>query len=168
MAYLTLPQLAEIPGALELAQVASSAHGTVVAAALMEATLRGTSRSAWTAEQIADADLAKARIEQAIAEAGDVVDGYLARRYSLPLATTPGLLVTWARAITRYKLHQHRLGTDSVDPVVRDYRDAIKFLEQVAAGKFSLGVDDPNAGAAQASEVQFETGSKAFGREFLP
>ncbi|WP_254794013.1 phage protein Gp36 family protein [Pseudomonas aeruginosa] len=31
------------------------------------------------------------------------------------------------------------------DPIVRDYRDALKFLQLTAEGKFSLGQDDPVA-----------------------
>lgn len=40
MPYVTLLQLAEMPGALELAQVASDKHQRPVAAELMELTLR--------------------------------------------------------------------------------------------------------------------------------
>lgn len=35
---------------------------------------------------------------------------------------------------------------ESDDPIVRDYRDALKSLQFVAAGKISLGVDDPAPG----------------------
>ena len=46
MQYVTLPQLAEIPGALELAQVATDQHAAaVVDATLMELTLRAGDRS---------------------------------------------------------------------------------------------------------------------------
>jgi phage gp36-like protein len=168
MAYLTLASLAERPGAQELAQVASDAHQAVVAADLMEATLRGADRSAWTAPEIALADQAKARIEQSMGEADGIIDGYLARRYTLPLASTPSLLGTWARAIVRYQLHGNRSVDERSDPIARDYRDAIKFLEQVAAGKFSLGLDDPATGASAPGEIQIEPGTKVFGRGVLP
>ncbi|KAF1692760.1 hypothetical protein CSC62_14090 [Pseudoxanthomonas jiangsuensis] len=169
MAYVTLPQLAEIPGALELAQVATNQHAAaVVDATLMEATLRGSDRSAWSADEIDQADKAAARISEAVVEAGAVIDGYLARRYTLPLASTPGILVKWARSITRYTLHADRISDDRTDPVARDYRDAIRFLELIAAGKFSLGLDDPTTGPAAAGEIQINPGHKVFGREHLP
>lgn len=168
MPYVTLLQLAESPGALELAQVASTQHSAVVDAELMEGTLRVEDRSAYTAGQIAAADEAKARILELIKEADGLIDGYLARRYALPLATPPGLLVTWARAIVRYKLHPDRDGDDRSDPVVRDYRDALKFLQQVSEGKFSLGIEDPTTGAAVVGDVRFESGAKVFGRQELP
>ena len=168
MQYVTLPQLAEIPGALELAQVATDQHAAaVVDATLMELTLRAGDRSGWEPEDVAAADRAADRITQVIEEASSIIDGYLARRYVLPLAATPGILVTWARAIVRYKLHSDRITDDRTDPVARDYRDAIRFLELVAAGKFSLGLEDPTAGAAS-SEIQINPGSKVVGREHMP
>ena len=168
MPYVTLLQLAESPGALELAQVASTTHAAVVNAELMERTLRNEDRTAYAIEDIAAADEAKARIEELAVEADGLINGYLARRYALPLATTPGLLVTWARAIVRYKLHQDRQGDERSDPVVRDYRDAIKFLQQVAEGKFSLGIEDPTTGAAAGGDIRIESGAKVFGRGALP
>lgn len=168
MSYVTLLQLAESPGALELAQVASSTHGAVVDAELMERTLRGEDRSAYTADEIAAADEARARIEQLVLDADGLIDGFLGKRYKLPLPTAPRILVTWARAIVRYKLHPDRQGDDRTDPVVRDYRDTLKLLHQVATGLFSLGVDDPEQSPVAAGEVRFEDGAKVFGRKALP
>lgn len=171
MRYVTLPQLAELPGALELSQVATDRHAaSLVDAELMELTLLDGDRSAYEAEAIAAADQAKARIEQASAEADDLCDGYIGKRYRLPLASVPGILTTWARAITRYKLHSagDRRGREDNDPVVRDYRDAIRFLQQVAEGKFSLGLEDPEAQGAGPGEVRMDPGHKVFGREYLP
>ena len=167
MPYVTPTQLADLPGSQELAQVATAKHRPLISAVLMEATLRGGDRSAFTPEQIADADDALARI-QAITETDDLVNGYLARRYTLPLPSTPGPLVTWSRHIVRYKLHGDRISGDGNDPVVRDYKDAIRFLEKVAKGEFSLGLEDPTTGDSAPGSFQFDTGSKVFGREHLP
>lgn len=166
--YVTLLQLAESPGALELAQVASSSHEAVVDAELMDRTLRNGDRSAYSVAQIAAADEAKARINELVDEASGVIDGYLGKRYTLPLGTVPKILATWARAIVRYKLNKDRQTDERSDPVVRDYRDAIKFLVQVAEGKFSLGLEDPTQGSVSDGEVRFESGAKVFGRGALP
>ncbi len=168
MPYVTLPQLSEMPGALELAQVASDKHGALVDAALLELTLLNGDRSAYAPEEIAGADRARERIEQASTEADALIDGYLGKRYTLPLANAPGILTTWARAIVRYKLHGDRLSTEGNDPIVRDYKDALKFLEQIAAGKFSLGIEDPSSQGNGLGEVRIDPGKKVFGREFLP
>ncbi|MTI74724.1 MAG: DUF1320 domain-containing protein [Stenotrophomonas sp.] len=168
MPYVTLLQLSEMPGALELAQVASDKHGALVDAALLELTLLNGDRSAYPPEEIAGADRARERIEQASTEADALIDGYLGKRYTLPLANAPGILTTWARAIVRYKLHGDRLSTEGNDPIVRDYKDALKFLEQIAAGKFSLGIEDPSSQGNGLGEVRIDPGKKVFGREFLP
>lgn len=170
MQYVTLLQLAEAPGALELAQVASTSHEAVVDAELMDLTLRNGDRSAYDAPSIAAADEALERITSLIDEAGALIDGYLGKRYTLPLnlVTVPSILTSWARAIVRYKLHSNRDGDERTDPVVRDYRDALRFLQQVASGQFSLGIDDPEASPSSPGEVQFDGGSKVFGRDALP
>ena len=168
MSYVTLQQLADTIDVVELAQVASPDRVPAVDGVLMELTLRGGDRSEYSADDIANADAAKARIEAMIAEASDLVDGYIGGRYTLPLANTPGVLVAWARAITRYKLHGNRRSTEDSDPIVRDYRDALKGLAQVADGKFSLGVQDPVSQGAGDGDVRIEAGVKVFGREFLP
>ena len=55
------------------------------------------------------------------------------------------MVTVWARSITRYLLNKDRMTDESKDPVARDYRDALKLLGLLAAGKFSLGADDPAA-----------------------
>ncbi|MFM2287130.1 MAG: hypothetical protein RL684_273, partial [Pseudomonadota bacterium] len=140
----TPASLAELPGAQEISQVASTEHdAALVDYALMELTLRNGDRSGYPAEAIAAADAALARVEAAIAEADATIEGYLRMRgYALPLSPVPPIVTTWARAITRYTLHRHLLATDATNPIVRDYQDAQKFLKLVAEGKFSLGAGD--------------------------
>ncbi len=175
--YITPIELAERPGAREIAQVASQPSQAVRDDALMDATLRGADRSAWTPEQIAAADLALQRVNDAIAEAGALIDGFIVQRgYTLPLVLPPAsagknVLTSWGRAITRYLLNQHRITDEAKDPVVRDYRDAMKMLGLLAQGKFSLGAADPaadpNSSAASSTDVRFSGDTNVFGRDQL-
>jgi phage gp36-like protein len=143
MAYITHQQLLDRPGSRELAEVASNEDGDMVPYELMALTLNGGDRSAFDVEQIADADAALARIDDAIADADGVIDGYLRiAGYSLLLVPVPRLVVVWSRAITRYYLHKNRRSLESDDIIVRDYKDAQRLLEQTASGKLSLGADD--------------------------
>ena len=175
MPYVTFAELADRPGATELAQVAGPRHLPPVPAALMDATLRAADRSAWTPDQRAAADLAAARVTDAVAEAGATIEGFLVQGgYSLPLALPPGgsgmsVLVGWARSITRYLLNQSRITDETKDPIARDYRDAMKLLRLVAEGKFSLGAVDPAAaeGAGSATDVRFDGAPTVFGRDQL-
>jgi phage gp36-like protein len=168
MQYITPTDLAERPGARELAQVASAAHLAMVPSELMEATLRGGDRSAWTADQVTAADDALQRIEDAVRQAESLIDGYLARRgYGLPLSPVPELVTGWARDIARYLLHKDRQGREDNDPIVRAYRDALKFLELTATGKFSLGAADPIQSNPNNLDVRFEASENVSSRKQL-
>jgi len=156
--YVTTVQLAERPGALELSQVASSESADVVDADLLDAALRGTPNS-----ESADA---LARILDAVSEADALIDGYLAKRnYTLPLSPVPGLVSAWSRAIARYLLHKNRISDEKTDPIARDYRDALRLLQQVVDGKFSLGIADP--AVATGGMPDFVAPDRVFTRDSL-
>lgn len=166
--YVTLAQLAERPGALELAQLASDPHEPVLDAELMDRTLRGLDRSAYTPAEIARADAAAARIAEAVAEATARIDGYLGQRgYPLPLSPVPGLVAGWCRDIARYLLSGERPTDDRSDPVVRGYRDAIRMLEQLAQGKLSLGAGDPLSVGPADGTVELASRARLFTRDSL-
>lgn len=171
MPYVTHQQLERIPGAKELARVAGDMHRPAIDPLLMSLTLRGEDRSAYAPEAIADADGALSRIDTAIAEADSLIDGYVGRRYQLPLALTPNAVTTLSglsRAITRYKLHTGRISDEKTDPIARDYQDALRTLREIGEGKFSLGIDDPQTQGTEPSEVLIDAGHKVFGRKVWP
>jgi len=163
--YITTVQLADRPGATEIAQVATPEREAVVDAELMDATLRGLDRSSWSAALVAIADEALAVVNTAITDADSLIDGYLAKRYTLPFAGPMNLLTVWARAIARYLLHKDRRTLENDDPIVRDYRDATKSLQLVADGKLSLGATDPSLSTSADGSVQFESDDTVFGRD---
>lgn len=73
---------------------------------------------------------------RAMDDADAEIDGYLAVRYTLPLASPPTVLVRIASDIARYHLY---------DDVVPDqpkerYENAIRFLRAIADGKVDIGV----------------------------
>ena len=166
MQYITPDDLAERPGSRELAQVATPEHARQVATDLMEATLRGGDRSAWPADQVAVADDALQRIQDAVTEAESLIDGYLAKRsYPLPLSPVPKLVTGWVRDIARYLLHKDRGGKEDSDPIVRNYKDALKFLGLIAKGEFSLGAEDPITSNPDLLDVRFESAPSVFDRK---
>jgi len=168
MPYVSHAELAERPGARELAQVASTDHKAIVDYGLMDAALRGEDLSPWTPEEQAAAGVALTRIDDAVREADGVIDGFLARRYTLPLASpVPPVVTGWSRAIGRYLLHKDRKSLDKDDPIVRDYREAVRLLQLAADGKFSLGVGDETVSSTGGSDVRFESDPAVFGRDQL-
>lgn len=91
--------------------------------------------------QLADRDRSGAPDAEFVLSALDrtdgLIDGYLAGRYVLPLATVPKVLNTVACDIARYFLYE-----DAAPERVRQaYDDALRWLRDVAMGKFLLPVD---------------------------
>jgi phage gp36-like protein len=168
MPYVTHLQLAERPGARELAQVASADHKALVDYGLMDVALRGEDQSAWSPTEQAAAAAAIAVIDRAVVEADSTIDGFLAKRgYTLPLVPVPPVVAGWSRAIARYALHKGRQSLEANDPIVRDYRDALKLLGLLVDGKFSLGADDAVAPGGAGGEVQFQSDAAVFSRDQL-
>tara|TARA_B100002049_G_scaffold217445_1_gene183959 strand:+ start:2678 stop:3106 length:429 start_codon:yes stop_codon:yes gene_type:complete len=100
-------------------------------------------------------------IEQAITDASDMIDGYLASRYELPLANVPNLLEQLCCDIARYKLGTN----DAPEHVETRYKDAIKFLTSVAKGELSIGVDALGQDAQVQNTAQIESAGSVFARE---
>lgn len=166
--YVSLAQLAERPGALDLAQLASTAHAPVVDAVLLDRRLRGQDLDDYSAAEIEAVEGVVARITEAVAEATSRIDGFLGQRgYALPLAPVPPLVAGWCRDITRYLLSGERPTDDRSDPVLRGYRDAMRLLEQLAAGKFSLGAQDPMAAGQVEAAVEIASRDRIFTRDSL-
>lgn len=165
MSYVTLQQLIDKPGVQELSQVASTAHQALVNPDLLQATLLDEDRSAWSSDEQALADQARARIEEIQTEVDQTIDAHIRRRVAtVPVLPVPSVLTRIARAFVRYELHKD-LQADDKHPVVRDYKDKLKLLEAIRDGKVTLGVDDPLAQSESGlGEVRFESTPPVFGR----
>lgn len=88
-------------------------------------------------------------VARALADTDAAIDGYLARRYALPLSVTQPLLTDVAGAVTIYKLHLY----EAPPKIEADYKAAIRALEQIASGMITLtaaGVEAPSTGTTGA------------------
>lgn len=74
---------------------------------------------------------------QAENDAASMIDGYLAARYTLPLATVPNIVTGWAGDIVRFKLWDQ----SAPGEVRKRYEDAIAQLRDLAAGRLFLPPD---------------------------
>jgi phage gp36-like protein len=107
------------------------------------------------------------RVQRACNDAGDMVDGYLRPRHTLPLSAVPTILVKLSAAIARFELH---LGGDRqpTDQVRQDRDQAIAFLKDVAGGKADLGITSTGAEPAEdATAVRFKAGTPGIANEDL-
>jgi phage gp36-like protein len=90
-------------------------------------------------------------VDEAIADADAIIDGFLAGRYALPLAGTPRLIQTVAETIAAYKLHAQV----APDKIEKDYRDALKLLERISSGEVRLvGLEGAEPAASGGSGVR--------------
>lgn len=88
-------------------------------------------------------------IEGAIIDAEAEIDGYLAKRYPLPLSPVPKVLNKFAKDIAVYNLYS-RIGIDESDReknYLNRYKAAVRFLELLAEGKVEVGAVDPTTAA---------------------
>lgn len=101
-----------------------------------------------------------AAISLALADADAVIDGYLAGRYSLPLASVPAILTQYACDIARYRLY-----SDQAPEVVQSrHKDAIAFLTRLSSGQITLGVSEP---APVGGGASFYTPGRVFDADTL-
>lgn len=74
------------------------------------------------------------KLDTALADADQVINGYAAGTYAVPLSPVPDLVTRWACDIARYFLHR-----DGVTELVeKNYKAALLALKDVAKGDLIL------------------------------
>lgn len=99
--------------------------------------------------QFATGVIDEASVDRAIADADAVIDGYLARRYALPLTEAQPLLVKIAGSLVFYALHTYQPD----EKIVADQKEALAMLRDISAGTVALtaaGLEAPNVGGSGA------------------
>jgi len=100
------------------------------------------------------------QIARAIADTDGLIDGYLASRYTLPLAEVPKVLNRIACALVRYDLYDHP------PKQIEKRRDqAIEFLRDAASGKISLGINTDGSDPATSNSASISSGGNVFNRD---
>lgn len=100
-------------------------------------------------------------IAVALTDADQVVNGYVAARYAVPLAPVPDLVRRWACDLARYFLHS----AAAPELVEKNYLAALAGLKDVAKGMVRLeaaGVAAPTA-PAEDQGAMFDAPPRVFG-----
>lgn len=103
----------------------------------------------------------------AIQDADAEINGYLARRYPVPLTTIPQMINKLSKDIALYNLFSRR-GIDEQSEeknYLTRYKAAIDFLKLVAEGKAEIGLDTPKQAAA--SGFSMKSSEKLFSRKSM-
>ena len=107
-------------------------------------------------------------IDEAIADADGEIDGYLAKRYAVPLAPVPQVINKFSKDIAFYNLFS-RIGIDEgtgEKTYLNRYNAAVKFLTLVAEGKVSIGADiDGDPASAAAAGFSIRSSPRLFNRD---
>lgn len=106
------------------------------------------------------------KVDRAIADAGELIDGYLRTRYALPLTPVPGLVAALALHIVVWNLYGLRPDVETPERVASDYKGALALLERVQRGDVKLGVAEP-AGQEATEALQVATPATIFDADTL-
>lgn len=94
-------------------------------------------------------ELAAPIIDEAIADADGEIDGYLAKRYTVPLRSVPKIINKCSKDIAVYNLFA-RIGIQEggEENIVRErYQQSIRYLTMISEGKASLNLDSGGSGS---------------------
>lgn len=113
--------------------------------------------------QIADRDqdgvVDAAVVEAALADASDIIDGYISTRCQLPLQVVPGIVKGWCCDITRARLFRF----DPPDYVIEANKVAQSQLRDVQAGRMALQVAGVQPEVAISNDLpEIEDGERLF------
>jgi phage gp36-like protein len=111
--------------------------------------------------------VAEHRVTGAIEDADQEIDGYIGAGRQVPLSPVPPVIRKLSTDIAVYNLYSRR---DTVpEGRLERYRAAVRFLEQVAAGKISLGANDPEGSPPETGSPRMaeENPERAFSRSTL-
>lgn len=84
-------------------------------------------------------DINEQVLDMALSDSSSQIDGYLAARYALPLAIVPQNLVRLCCDLARFRLASMSQVTIT-DEIIARYKLSLKELEDISAGKISLGL----------------------------
>ncbi|MCR5855992.1 gp436 family protein [Mesorhizobium sp. J428] len=104
-------------------------------------------------------------VGRALADADGLIDGYVGKRYALPLAEVPPMLTKTAADLARYFLHGKAADKDS--PVTAAYNQAVAWLRDVSKGLVELGNGAIEPQAAGGGSVKTSRPNRVFTRDTM-
>ncbi len=110
-------------------------------------------------------------IERAIVDASSEIDGYLNKRYSTPLGNVPNVITKICKDIALYNIFL-RIGIkqgSAEESYYNQYKQDIKYLENVAKGLIDIGVSTGEQSGTSNSVGDFRVNSnkRMFSRQTL-
>ncbi|MEW5745278.1 MAG: DUF1320 domain-containing protein [Nitrospirota bacterium] len=107
------------------------------------------------------------KVDEAIAYADQLIDGYLRGRYSLPLSTVPGLIKQLSVDLAIFHLYGRRFEMELPEGIMARYKNAIKLLEQIQKGLISLGIESASTGSQGIYKSNKTSDDRTFSKDIL-
>ena len=104
-------------------------------------------------------------VGRALDDADALVNGYLGKKYDLPLSTVPPVLTKVCCDIARYYLYGKKADKDS--QVSRDFETAMSWLKDVARGLVSIGDEGVTPTETGGGAIRANPSSRVFTRDSL-
>jgi phage gp36-like protein len=99
-----------------------------------------------------------AKVEDAISDASELVDGYIGKRYAMPLPSTPLMVRGWVAALAREQLH---INTGKNTETVQAAADRARSqLVQLSKGDLSLPFPDGAEAPTSSSGTPISSGDR--------
>lgn len=146
MSYCAVTDL-DIPLA-ELIQLCDDNVPFKVLPPMLETAISGGDMTGYAPDYQAATVTALDRIIKAVADAGELIDGYVSGRYQVPLTVVPSLIKTLAVDLAVYKLYMRRKKKSVPDMVQKQYDNALKLLRDIQSGKVVIGATASGATVA--------------------
>ena len=106
-------------------------------------------------------------VEQAVAQAEELIDGFLRGRYNLPLSPVPTIVKDMTVNLARHWLYARRPeGSELPDAVTRTYKSALQMLEAIRDAKLTIGVPTGEA-APEPGEMKVRARPRRFNSDLL-
>ena len=109
------------------------------------------------------------RINKAISDAGELIDGYISTRYQVPMTAVPSLVKTIALDVVLYKLYMRRKKKAVPEMVQKAYDNSVKLLRDIQANRIAIGATPTGQTAQTASTdgASFVANDRVFSRDNL-
>lgn len=120
-----------------------------------------------TDDMIPAATIIAANVNKAIADAGELIDGYLRGHYNLPLSPVPGIIATLACDIAVYRLYARKTRITPPEGVSERYKNALALLAKMQSGDIILGTGSDIALDSNTDHVSFTKQDRIFTRETM-
>jgi phage gp36-like protein len=108
------------------------------------------------------------KVDEAIAYAEQLINGYLRGRYPVPLSPVPELIRHLAVDLAIFHLYSRRFELEMPESMMAKYKNAIKLLEQIQKGLITLGIESADTGPGQGYYKTNKTAEdKTFSKDVL-